>query len=91
MYRGNTDFFMAVVLSVSIPDDMHVKWKSSGLNISPSAIFQNALESHLTETNQHLTYWSSRALSAEKKLKTIEKLLSADDKEIKKFLYFDEM
>lgn len=82
---------MAVVLSVSIPDEMHVRWKSSELNISPSAIFQNALESQLTETNQHLTYWSNRALSAEKKLKTIEKLLSANEKEIKKFLYFDEM
>lgn len=82
---------MAVVLSVSIPDDMHARWKTSGLDISPSAIFQNALESQLTETNQQLTYWSNRALSAEKKLKTIEKLLLASDKEIKKFLYFEEM
>ena len=82
---------MAVVLSVSIPDDMHARWKTSGLDISPSAIFQNALESQLTETNQQLTYWSNRALSAEKKLKTIEKLILANDKEIKKFLYFEEM
>ena len=82
---------MAVVLSVSIPDDMHSRWKTSGLDISPSAIFQNALESQLTETNQQLTYWSNRALSAEKKLKTIEKLLLANDKEIKKVLYFEEM
>ena len=82
---------MAVVLSVSIPDDMHSRWKTSGIDISPSAIFQNALESQLTETNQQLTYWSNRALSAEKKLKTIEKLLLANDKEIKKFLYFEEM
>lgn len=82
---------MAVVLSVSIPDDMHTRWKTSGLDISPSAIFQNALESQLTETNQQLTYWSNRALSAEKKLKTIEKLILANDKEIKKFLYFEEM
>ena len=82
---------MAVVLSVSIPDDMHARWKTSGLDIGASAIFQNALESHLTETNQHLTYWSSRALAAEKKLKTIEKLLCANDTQIKKFLYFDEM
>lgn len=70
---------------------MHARWKTSGLDISPSAIFQNALESQLTETNQQLTYWSNRALSAEKKLKTIEKLLLANDKEIKKFLYFEEM
>ena len=70
---------------------MHSRWKTSGLDISPSAIFQNALESQLTETNQQLTYWSNRALSAEKKLKTIEKLLLANDKEIKKFLYFEEM
>lgn len=82
---------MAVVLSVSIPDDMHARWKTSGIDISPSAIFQNALESQLTETNQQLTYWSNRALSAEKKLKTIEKLLSASEKEIKKFLYFEDM
>lgn len=82
---------MAVVLSVSIPDDMHARWKSSGFDISPSAIFQNALESQLTETNQHLTYWSNRALAAEKKLKTIERILSANDKEIKKFLYFEDM
>ena len=82
---------MAVVLSVSIPDDMHARWKASEFDISPSAIFQNALESQLTETNQHLTYWSNRALAAEKKLKTIEKILSANDKEIKKFLYFEGM
>ena len=70
---------------------MHARWKSSGFDISPSAIFQNALESQLTETNQHLTYWSNRALAAEKKLKTIERILSANDKEIKKFLYFEDM
>jgi hypothetical protein len=34
-------------------------------------------------------YWSSRALNAEKKLKMIESLISADDKDVKKFLLFE--
>jgi post-segregation antitoxin (ccd killing protein) len=80
---------MAIVVSVSVPEALHVRWKESGLDISPSALFQTALETELNKTNQHLVYWSSRALNAEKKLKTIAQLISANDKEVKKFLLFD--
>lgn len=80
---------MAIVVSVSVPESLHVRWKESGLDISPSALFQTALETELNKTNQHLVYWSSRALSAEKKLKTISQLISASDKDVKKFLLFD--
>ncbi len=80
---------MAIVVSVSVPEALHIRWKESGLDISPSALFQTALETELNKTNQHLVYWSSRALNAEKKLKTIAQLISANDKEVKKFLLFD--
>ena len=80
---------MAIVVSVSVPEALHVRWKESGLDISPSALFQTALETELNKTNQHLVYWSSRALNAEKKLKTIAQLINANDKEVKKFLLFD--
>jgi post-segregation antitoxin (ccd killing protein) len=80
---------MAIVVSVSVPEALHVRWKESGLDISPSALFQTALETELNKTNQHLVYWSSRALSAEKKLKTISQLINAADKDVKKFLLFD--
>jgi post-segregation antitoxin (ccd killing protein) len=80
---------MAIVVSVSVPEALHVRWKESGLDISPSALFQTALETELNKTNQHLVYWSSRALNAEKKLKTIAQLISANDKDVKKFLLFD--
>jgi len=80
---------MAIVVSVSVPESLHVRWKESGLDISPSALFQTALETELNKTNQHLVYWSSRALSAEKKLKTIGQLINANDKDVKKFLLFD--
>lgn len=80
---------MAIVVSVSVPEALHIRWKESGLDISPSALFQTALETELNKTNQHLVYWSSRALNAEKKLKTISQLISANDKEVKKFLLFD--
>ena len=63
---------MAVVVSVSVPEHLHSRWKDSSLDISPSALFQTALETELDNTNRHLVYWSNRALTAEKKLKMIE-------------------
>jgi post-segregation antitoxin (ccd killing protein) len=80
---------MAVVLSVSVPEALHSRWKESDLQISPSALFQTALETELDKTNRHLVYWSSRALNAEKKLKMISSLIQADDKDVKKFLLFE--
>ena len=53
------------------------------------ALFQTALETELDNTNRHLVYWSNRALTAEKKLKMIENLLAADNKDVKKFLLFE--
>jgi len=82
---------MAIVVSVSVPDALHQRWKESGLDLSPSSLFQTALETELNKTNQHLVYWSNRALQAEKKLKTILNLINASDKEVKKFLIFDDM
>jgi len=91
-YRlGSTIFlYMAIVVSVSVPDALHQRWKESNLDLSPSSLFQTALETELNKTNQHLVYWSSRALIAEKKLKTISNLINASDKEVKKFLIFEE-
>ena len=80
---------MAVVLSVSVPEALHSRWKESELDISPSALFQSALETELSKTNQHLVYWSNRALTAEKKLKTIAQLIAATDKDVPRLLYFD--
>ena len=80
---------MAVVLSVSVPEALHCRWKESELDISHSALFQSALETELSKTNQHLVYWSNRALTAEKKLKTIAQLIAATDKDVRRFLYFD--
>ena len=80
---------MAVVVSVSVPDDLNAKWKQSNLKISPSQIFQIALETQLDGKNKHLQHWSSRALSAEKKLKLIQTMDKADDKEVKKFAWFE--
>lgn len=82
---------MAIVVSVSVPDALHQRWKESELDLSPSSLFQTALETELNKTNQHLVYWSNRALQAEKKLKTILNLINASDKEVKKFLIFDDM
>jgi hypothetical protein len=82
---------MAKVISVSVPDALYQKWDESGLDLSPSTLFQTALETELNKTNQHLVYWSGRALNAEKKLKTISNLINAPDKEIKKMLMFDSM
>ena len=84
--KPRTILKMAIVVSVSVPDALHTKWKESGLDLSPSTLFQTALETELNKTNRHLVYWSERALAAEKKLKTIENLIKASDKDIKKFL-----
>ena len=81
---------MAVVISVSVPEKLHTRWKSSGVEVSPSALFQTALETQLNPTNAALAYWSDRALKAEKKLKLIENLVDANDKDVKKFLMFDD-
>ena len=80
---------MAVVVSVSVPDDLKKKWDRSNLKISPSQIFQIALETQLDGKNKHLQHWSSRALAAEKKLKLIQACASANDKEVKKFAWFE--
>jgi len=80
---------MASVISVSVPDDLGRRWKESGKDISPSALFQTALETELDNTNRHLAYWSTRALNAEKKLKMISNLVVANDKDVKKFLLFE--
>tara|TARA_R100001594_G_C3946464_1_gene241959 strand:+ start:345 stop:602 length:258 start_codon:yes stop_codon:yes gene_type:complete len=82
---------MAKVVSVSVPDELHDRWASSGLDISPSQIFQTALEQQLGRKGQLFAYWSTRALSAEKKLKTIMKIISAPETEIKRFLMFDDL
>lgn len=80
---------MARVLSVSVPEALYSKWQDSDLDISPSSLFQTALETELDKTNRHLVYWSSRALNAEKKLKMISNLIEANDKDVKKFLLFE--
>ena len=43
---------MAVVVSVSVPDDLKKKWDRSNLKISPSQIFQIALETQLDGKNK---------------------------------------
>ena len=77
---------MAVVVSVSLPEDLHTRWKESDLEISPSALFQQALLTKLEKKDAALSFWSNRALSAEKKLTMISKLIDANDKDVKKFL-----
>jgi len=77
---------MAEVVSVSVPENLHRRWKQSNLQISPSALFQTALETELDQTNRHLVYWSQRALNAEKKLQMIQSLIDANTSEIKKLL-----
>ena len=81
---------MASVISVSVPAELARRWKASEKNISPSALFQTALETELDNTNKAMNYWSGRALSAEKKLKTIQSVINANDKDVKKFLLFEE-
>lgn len=80
---------MAKVLSVSVPEALYDRWQESDLDISPSAIFQSALETELDKSNRMLVYWSSRALNAEKKLKMIANLINANEKDVKKFLLFE--
>jgi hypothetical protein len=80
---------MAKVLSVSVPDSLYDRWQESDLDISPSAIFQCALETELDQSNRMLIYWSSRALNAEKRLRIISDLLKANEKEVKRFLLFE--
>ena len=80
---------MAVVVSVSVPESLHTKWKESDLDVSPSALFQQALETKLDRKNGALVYWITRALEAEKKLKIIQNLLSAKSNDVKKFLLFE--
>ena len=78
---------MAEVVSVSVPENLHRRWKESNRkDISPSALFQTALETELDNTNRHLVYWSQRALNAEKKLQMIQGLIDANASEIKKLL-----
>jgi len=89
IFQSQTILQMAIVISVSVPDALHQKWKDSGLDISPSTLFQSALETELDHKNRHVVYWSERALSAEKKLKAIENLAKASDKDIKKLLMFN--
>jgi post-segregation antitoxin (ccd killing protein) len=79
---------MAKVLSVSVPDSLYDRWQESDLDISPSAIFQSALETELDQSNRMLIYWSSRALNAEKKLRIIADLVKAKDADVKNFLLF---
>ena len=81
---------MASVISVSVPDELGRRWKDSGKDISPSALFQTALETELDNTNKAMAYWSDRALKAERKLKTNQGLIDANDKDVKKFLLFEE-
>lgn len=80
---------MAKVISVSVPDALYQRWDESGLDLSPSTLFQTALETELNKTNQHLVYWSGRALNAEKKLKTISNLINASDKDVKKLMVLE--
>ena len=80
---------MAVVISVSVPEKLHSRWKSSGIDVSPSALFQTALETELDQTNRHLAYWSNSALTAEKRCEAAARLLGATEKEVKKFLLFE--
>lgn len=82
---------MAKVISVSVPDALYQRWDESGLDLSPSTLFQTALETELNKTNQHLVYWSGRALNAEKKLKTISNLINASDKDVKKLMVLESL
>ena len=80
---------MAKVISVSVPDELYARWEVSDLNISPSSLFQTALETQLGAKNQLVLYWSERALNDEKKLNTIKKILNNDGQTIKRFQMFE--
>ncbi len=80
---------MAKVISVSVPDELYARWEESDLDISPSSLFQTALETQLGAKNQLVLYWSERALNDEKKLNTIKKILNNDGQTIKRFQMFE--
>ena len=80
---------MAKVISVSVPDELYARWEESNLDISPSSLFQSALETQLGAKNQLLMYWSNRALDTEKKLNTIKKILDTDAGTIKRLRLFE--
>ena len=88
-YGYHDSLVMARVLSVSVPEALYERWQESELDISPSALFQTALETELDKTNRHLVFWSNRALTAEKKLKLIGDMLQVKDKDVKRFILFD--
>ena len=71
--KQNIVFPVAKVISVSVPDELYARWEESDLDISPSSLFQTALETQLGAKNQLVLYWSNRALDDEKKLNTIKK------------------
>ena len=78
---------MAEVVSVSVPENLHRRWKESNRkDISPSALFQSALETELENTNKLYKYWADRCLAAEKKLKLISNIIDANASDIKKLL-----
>ena len=80
---------MAKVISVSVPDELYARWEESDLNISPSSLFQTALETQLGAKNQLVLYWSERSLNDEKKLNTIKKILNNDGQTINRFQMFE--
>jgi|TARA_A200000159_G_scaffold159321_2_gene177807 hypothetical protein len=80
---------VAKVISVSVPDELYARWEESDLDISPSSLFQTALETQLGAKNQLVLYWSERALNDEKKLNTIKKILNNDGQTIKRFQMFE--
>ena len=82
-------FPVAKVISVSVPDELYARWEESDLDISPSSLFQTALETQLGAKNQLVLYWSERALNDEKKLNTIKKILNNDGQTIKRFQMFE--
>jgi len=65
---------VAKVISVSVPDELYARWEESDLDISPSSLFQTALETQLGAKNQ---------------LNTIKKILEQDSKTIKRFQLFE--
>ena len=87
--KQNIVFPVAKVISVSVPDELYARWEESDLDISPSSLFQTALETQLGAKNQLVLYWSERALNDEKKLNTIKKILNNDGQTIKRFQMFE--
>ena len=78
---------MAEVVSVSVPASLYKRWKESNRkDISPSTLFQTALETDLDQTNRLMTYWSTRALNAEKKLEFLRSVCDANLEDVKKLM-----